>query len=367
MGDQVNIFLDNLDALLWRLMQMPLALQLLLWLLISGTFWILFLLILGRKVIGLDHKARVIFFSAAMLCSMIIAGAVLFDNQWKHKEQEAELRMSPPVMTTTQETGPSAVLPKEVQRLTIKTRDTAVKKEVMYATSGCQVIRLRFSSPEAVAYVATIDLTQYEAVLDTHILVKEKTSAFGSRFKAEVAVNGEAGETPGLKAPLGQWTGNYMVNGVPLLMKDTDKRPFVYFDQKGRAFYSPDREVITIPAENMFQAIWGRFDLLQEGKVQIDPRDGTKNNSYPRTIVGIDESGWKAYLMVVDGRKPGHSLGLTMEECGQILLGFGAWSAMACDQGGSSCMYVVNQGIISRPADGGERPVYTHLGFRKKF
>ena len=69
--------------------------------------------------------------------------------------------------------------------------------------------------------------------------------------------------------------------------------------------------------------------------------------------------------MVVDGKRPWYSVGLTYEDCAEMLRSLGAYDAMACDQGGSSCMYVEDMGgIINRPADwdGVERPVYSHFG-----
>jgi exopolysaccharide biosynthesis protein len=115
----------------------------------------------------------------------------------------------------------------------------------------------------------------------------------------------------------------------------------------------------------MYNAIWGRYDLIVNGKEDIDARDGTKDNPYPRTIMGIDESGKKMFLLIADGRKPQHSRGLTMKECASLLLPYGCYQAMSCDQGGSSCMYVEKFGIVNRPGDGGERPVYTHFGLRR--
>ena len=42
---------------------------------------------------------------------------------------------------------------------------------------------------------------------------------------------------------------------------------------------------------------------------------------------------------------------------------FGAHNAMWCDQGGSSTFYLGSlAGVVSRPSDGHERPVYTHFG-----
>jgi exopolysaccharide biosynthesis protein len=85
--------------------------------------------------------------------------------------------------------------------------------------------------------------------------------------------------------------------------------------------------------------------------------------------MGLNEDGTYLYLMIVDGKKPDHSVGLTFRNCAEMLRSLGATNAMGCDQGGSSCMYVKSLGgIVNRPADseGIERPIYSHFGISFK-
>ena len=199
----------------------------------------------------------------------------------------------------------------------------------------------------------------------TAVTVKERTSNFAERFGLDIAVNGEAGTTPGLTAPLGQWSGMYVVNGKVIYNEDSKKRPFMFFNREMKCFYSPEAEEIRSINNEMYNVIWGRFDLVRNGKLMVSPSDHTQNTYYPRTAVGIDKSGKKAYLLVADGRDPYYSMGLTMNLCGKVLLNFGCHSAMACDQGGSSNMYSRELGVFTQPGDGIERKVYTHLGFKR--
>ena len=212
--------------------------------------------------------------------------------------------------------------------------------------------------------MAAVDLHKYMVVLDTGIRKKELTSSFCKRNNLDFAVNGEAGMSPGNTAPLGYWTGNYIVKGVPYLLTDSKDRPFVYFNKNNNIFYSPDAEIITNLTESMYNAIWGRFDLILNGKTAIDPADATKNNPYPRTIVGMNKNGTHALFLVVDGRRPEYSTGMTMKMCAEIMLKAGTFNAMACDQGGSTMMYSKKLDVINSPADGRERVVYTHLAFK---
>lgn len=83
------------------------------------------------------------------------------------------------------------------------------------------------------------------------------------------------------------------------------------------------------------------------------PADIAKGRA-PRTAIGIKEDGsW--LLVVVDGRQA-HSQGMTLEELAELMVKYGAKSAVNLDGGGSSEM-VVKGSIVNSPSDGRERPV----------
>jgi hypothetical protein len=82
---------------------------------------------------------------------------------------------------------------------------------------------------------------------------------------------------------------------------------------------------------------------------QVAPRD-------PRTGVGQRRDG-KIVLVVVDGRQPGYSVGLTNFELAQALVRLGAVTGSALDSGGSSTMAFDGK-LLNRPSDpSGERSV----------
>lgn len=68
----------------------------------------------------------------------------------------------------------------------------------------------------------------------------------------------------------------------------------------------------------------------------------------PRSAIGQNKDG-TLYLLVVDGRAPGYSIGTTIGECAQILSQYGAVQACNLD-GGSSSIMVYNGREISRPS-----------------
>jgi hypothetical protein len=76
----------------------------------------------------------------------------------------------------------------------------------------------------------------------------------------------------------------------------------------------------------------------------------------PRTAMGQLADG-RVILVVVDGRQPGYSAGMTNFELAQAMVRLGAVTAMGLDAGGSSTM-AFDGTLLNRPSDpGGEREV----------
>lgn len=88
----------------------------------------------------------------------------------------------------------------------------------------------------------------------------------------------------------------------------------------------------------------------------------------PRTAIGFSADKKKIYLMVVDGRDPGISEGVTLDELTKMMMGVGCSDIMNLDGGGSSAIVATNQGVLlNNPSDyGNQRPVYTFVGFGKR-
>jgi exopolysaccharide biosynthesis protein len=371
MGDTINVLLDDLLALLTRVFLFPIAFQVLLYILILIGLWLLVFKIFGmlKKPVSQENK-RAFVISSTIICINVSAIVVMdYRNHLRDLEiLNSSYQVNEPLTVTNTSSGDSLTsteLKGLTDSLSLNPTNPTAKADIILQEKGLEIVRVRQNNPNAVYYVAMIDLHQYQVVLDSVIDQKELTSSFAKRFNVDVAVNGEAGTTPGVTAPLGQWNGVYMASGKLIYNTDNARRPFIYFSDKNQIFYSKEQEIVKTFSSDIKNIIWGRFDLLYNGQLSISKSDGTQFNPYPRTIVGMNQQGDKAYLMVVDGRNPNHSQGLTMEECGKVLLQAGCYHAMACDQGGSSAMYHKKLGIFTRPADGGERVVYTHLGFRK--
>lgn len=98
---------------------------------------------------------------------------------------------------------------------------------------------------------------------------------------------------------------------------------------------------------------------------------------HPRTAAGVNQAGDRLVLVVIDGRQPGWSVGITLPELADLLIDHGVHDAINLDGGGSSAFYFNPAAlpdtpadqfnfppILNRPSDGIVRSVANHLGLR---
>ena len=111
----------------------------------------------------------------------------------------------------------------------------------------------------------------------------------------------------------------------------------------------------------------GGFPLLlsqgiRVGDLGVGERPAFAGERHPRTAVGFDADESLFWVVVVDGRQPTLSAGMTLPELASVLEALGAEEAVNLDGGGSSVM-VVGGEPVSSPSDvEGERPVANALG-----
>lgn len=111
-------------------------------------------------------------------------------------------------------------------------------------------------------------------------------------------------------------------------------------------------------------ALGGGPRLLQNSQVQVTAlreafREDVRVGRGPRTAFGIDSQG-RYIILVVDGRQPYFSVGMTLTELAFTMQQLGARDALNLDGGGSTVMAVKNR-IVNRPSDGRERGVSNAL------
>lgn len=106
--------------------------------------------------------------------------------------------------------------------------------------------------------------------------------------------------------------------------------------------------------------------LLVDGKVIPNPSVTTL---HPRSAAGFDDTGRWILLVVVDGRQPGRSEGISLHELALLFLSKGCTQAVNLDGGGSSILLAADGRrkvkTINRPSGLGHRPIPVMLGVRK--
>jgi hypothetical protein len=115
------------------------------------------------------------------------------------------------------------------------------------------------------------------------------------------------------------------------------------------------------------QAVAGFRGLIRRG--QILP--GPSQVLHPRTAAGTDREGRWLLLVVVDGRQPEYSEGMSERELAELMAELGCYEAVNLDGGGSSSMLLEDeQGQLrlqNRPSDRlGPRAVPVMLGIRRR-
>jgi exopolysaccharide biosynthesis protein len=128
-------------------------------------------------------------------------------------------------------------------------------------------------------------------------------------------------------------------------------------------------ELLATPAADDWEVIGGGPVLVRNGLSVIPPANPAHKREArnPRTVVGLDASGTKLTLLIVDGRKKGVAIGMLFDEMAKEMIRLGCTEAINLDGGGSSVLAVRdaatgNMKILNQPTDGHERAVADVLG-----
>ena len=202
-------------------------------------------------------------------------------------------------------------------------------------------------------------------------LTARTTSEFLDDFGVQVAINGD-GFTPWYShtifdyyphsgdpvAPIGMAASD----GV-LYSQDTDNEPTLFLGTNNKA------EINNQPGK-LIHAISGNELIVRYGQSIVS----SGGSPQPRTAVALNRSNGFLILVVVDGRQPGYSEGVTLQELAEIIIHYGGHNAINLDGGGSSTLVVEgplgNPRVLNSPINnripGRERPVGNHLGIFAK-
>ena len=127
------------------------------------------------------------------------------------------------------------------------------------------------------------------------------------------------------------------------------------------------------PPTDTRHAVSGRQFILRNGKIIPFVVDAVENaKPYPRLLLALNEARSKLTIILMDGKQPYFSEGLTLAETAEYVKQLGCFDVIEMDGGGScSLLYrdaQQNIRIANRPAHSRiprrERPVANHLGIR---
>ncbi len=192
------------------------------------------------------------------------------------------------------------------------------------------------------------------------------TSEFLQQYRAQVAINGDGFSPWWSNTPLDY----YPHAGDPVSPRGTTASGGkVYWTSHDQVptLYITSRNAFSFDASaKPYNAISGERLLLMGGNL-IPDLDNTALQ--PRSAVGYSKNGRYLYLVVVDGRQPLYSEGMTVKELAEFMGSIGAYYAMNLDGGGSSTLVVQAANgqprVLNSPIDlripGRERPVANHL------
>ncbi|MEM9163608.1 MAG: phosphodiester glycosidase family protein, partial [Cyanobacteria bacterium P01_F01_bin.4] len=95
----------------------------------------------------------------------------------------------------------------------------------------------------------------------------------------------------------------------------------------------------TCPADTA-HAVAGKAILVSDGVAAINQKAQAKDKPYARVAVGLNADGTKLWLVVVDGKQPLYSEGLTEAELAEVFLNLGTDIALNLDGGGSTTLVI---------------------------
>lgn len=125
------------------------------------------------------------------------------------------------------------------------------------------------------------------------------------------------------------------------------------------------------------EAVGGRPVLARDSvigeAVDTEGQASFATARHPRTAVGIANGGRRLLLVVVDGRQPGYSDGMTLRELATLMLALGAPEALNLDGGGSTALVYADPDsagmmrLANHPSDAtGERAVGNALAIVRR-
>ncbi|WP_413164264.1 phosphodiester glycosidase family protein [Capilliphycus salinus ALCB114379] len=255
------------------------------------------------------------------------------------------------------------------------------KQQQLFQGISYQRIR-RFKPDALMIHLVKIDLTDPgikflvtpgEPGDDRREIAAQTTSDFLQKYDLQLAINGSFFHPFYVKSPINYFPkkgervkilGQAISNGQ--IYSNVKKGWSVLcISSENRAQIYPD----TCP-ENTPQGVAGNRILIEKSRPVKFKKFSDYHQKFPRTVVAIDKSGETLWLILIDGRQPLYSEGVTLGTLTDIIMEIeGVETALNLDGGGSTTL-VISQGnkpkVLNAPFHSRipmrQRPIANHLG-----
>jgi hypothetical protein len=225
---------------------------------------------------------------------------------------------------------------------------------------------------DSVAYVDRVDLTapgisffatRHVGPLDT---IAQTTSQFLQSSGVQVAINANffapcCTAAPEPKTLIGLEVSNGTVVSQPAFASD-DAAASLFISKENQATIHTPSAGGPLDLSNVYNAASGNMVVTAGADTSFQTPSGAPHDPFgldPRTGVGLSQDGKYLYLIVIDGRQPAYSTGVTTADEAALMLSLGVYHGINLDGGGSTAL-VESDGagapkLIDRPSGGTER------------
>lgn len=192
------------------------------------------------------------------------------------------------------------------------------------------------------------DSSQVKLAVNTRTSRGSTVTELCDESGAVLGINGNAFEDPN-----GKGSG---VTPVGLIISDGEQlhRPFDAFNYQVAGYDWGNNFVVgkAVDTSNLRDALQFYPITVLDGEKHIDGSLGM--GIQPRSSIGQTKDG-ATLMLIIDGRRVGYSLGLTVSSCADILLQYGCQNAINLDGGSSASMSYMGKMITrsSSPQEGG--------------
>ena len=127
--------------------------------------------------------------------------------------------------------------------------------------------------------------------------------------------------------------------------------------------------------QDVQRGVGGNLRLVRDGKIEPElvrfgktrGRSASAHSNgasrHPRSALGFNDD--KFFLIAIDGRQHGYSMGMTLYDMGKFFSELGIKHAINFDGGSSSALWALG-GVVNSPAHGYERPIFNIAMIRAK-